>query len=663
MKESVRIVVVGDHSAGKTSLIKTLISEEFDNEVPPTLPVVVIPPEVVPERVHVSIVDTSSKPADKAQLEGELLRADVIVLVYDVSKKDALQRVRSFWLHEFDRLRLDVPVILVGNKMDLRGGSAENPSYSLENEIMPIMNEYKNLETCIEASSKQLFNVAEVFYFAQKAVLHPTAPIYDVKEHRLKPLAVAALKRIFRLCDADHDGKLNDHELNEFQFKCFNVHLRNEELVGVKNVVRENARSGLDADGNLTFDGFLYLHTLFIIKGRAETCWTVFRRFGYDDDLRLNLAQVVPELRRQPDQSIEMTEHCLKFLERIFGLCDADKDNALSPTELAEVFSPVPPDVSFHLYLGVENESNTEAVGTQYPVLTRLNPKGHLELEGFVSCWCQRFLADPELALLNLIYVGYDGDALSAVRVTKRRRRERRATISSRTVLHACILGPTGAGKTSFLRAFVGRRFSENLAHTKGRLAASASLKIALPNTGSASEPRVLTRTLVLTEISDHVVDEFLASEREIESCDAAVLIYDLSDASSFGYVARLFGALRTIRPDLPCLILASKQDLPAVEQEWPDSPSKFCMDEGLSLPTKVSFRESPPVQVYSSVAMLCLTPTGRPQMESKSTVTRQVLRYAAGTALIGAVAGCVYLAGKKIYKMVKDGRPAARAN
>ena len=26
-------------------------------------------------------------------------------------------------------------------------------------------------------------NVAEVFYFASKAVLHPTAPLYDVAEH------------------------------------------------------------------------------------------------------------------------------------------------------------------------------------------------------------------------------------------------------------------------------------------------------------------------------------------------------------------------------------------------------------------------------------------------------------------------------------------------
>ena len=33
--------------------------------------------------------------------------------------------------------------------------------------------------------------------------------------------------------------------------------------------------------------GFLFLHTLFIQRGRHETTWTVLRRFGYDDDLDL----------------------------------------------------------------------------------------------------------------------------------------------------------------------------------------------------------------------------------------------------------------------------------------------------------------------------------------------------------------------------------------
>lgn len=40
--------------------------------------------------------------------------------------------------------------------------------------------------------------------------------------------------------------------------------------------------------------GFLFLHTLFIQRGRHETTWTVLRRFGYDDDLELNQDYLFP---------------------------------------------------------------------------------------------------------------------------------------------------------------------------------------------------------------------------------------------------------------------------------------------------------------------------------------------------------------------------------
>jgi Ras family protein T1 len=91
---------------------------------------------------------------------------------------------------------------------------------SLEDEILPIMKEFKvrfiilllsvilelgaflqEVETCVECSAKTPLNVSEVFYFAQKAVLHPTAPLYDSRDH----------VSLFRLTH-------NKHNLIIFQF-------------------------------------------------------------------------------------------------------------------------------------------------------------------------------------------------------------------------------------------------------------------------------------------------------------------------------------------------------------------------------------------------------------------------------------------------------------
>lgn len=139
-----------------------------------------------------------------------------------------------------------VPIILVGNKSDLRCGS------SMET-ILPIMNQFSEIETCVEVrlnsltdfssllitticthlltlqvrcthitncqvshkylhmhplsgfrllggknsemfsllifsfkcSAKNLKNISELFYYAQKAVLHPTAPLYDPEDKQV----------------------------------------------------------------------------------------------------------------------------------------------------------------------------------------------------------------------------------------------------------------------------------------------------------------------------------------------------------------------------------------------------------------------------------------------------------------------------------------------
>lgn len=169
------------------------------------------------------------------------------------------------------------------------------------------------METCVECSAKQSLNVSEAFYFSQKAVLHPTAPLYDSREHTLKPACVAALARIFMLCDSDKDNLLNDEELNDFQRKCFNAPLQQQELEGVKEVVRENVENGIGESG-LTVEGFLFLHTLFIQRGRLETTWTVLRKFGYGDDLSLREDFLCPPYVVNPNLSIAVSHTYLMIL-------------------------------------------------------------------------------------------------------------------------------------------------------------------------------------------------------------------------------------------------------------------------------------------------------------------------------------------------------------
>ncbi|KAJ6790601.1 putative mitochondrial Rho GTPase 1 [Iris pallida] len=313
-RSNVRMAVIGDPGTGKSSLIVSVATESFPDNVPPVLPPTRLPADYYPDRVpphhhrhpiqapplfrprlfthlHFSpllgafmqiLICLICSPENKQKMVSECQAADAILLTYACDRPATLDRLSTYWLPELRRLDIKVPVIVVGCKLDLR----DEQQVSLEQVMAPIMQQFREIETCIECSALRQIQVPEVFYYAQKAVLHPTAPLFDQESQSLKPRCVRALKRIFILCDHDRDGALSDAELNDFQVRCFNAPLQPTEIVGVKKVVQEKMPEGVNEHG-LTLTGFLFLHALFIEKGRLETTWTVLRKFGYDNDIKL----------------------------------------------------------------------------------------------------------------------------------------------------------------------------------------------------------------------------------------------------------------------------------------------------------------------------------------------------------------------------------------
>ena len=97
-------------------------------------------------------------PQDRVHLESEIRKAHVICVVYSIDNPHSFDRIPTYWLPQFHQLGVNVhifwfifwahvwlvaqvPVILVGNKIDLRGGEVTNEA--LEDEIIPIMKEFK----------------------------------------------------------------------------------------------------------------------------------------------------------------------------------------------------------------------------------------------------------------------------------------------------------------------------------------------------------------------------------------------------------------------------------------------------------------------------------------------------------------------------------------
>ncbi|KOS17371.1 Mitochondrial Rho GTPase 1 [Escovopsis weberi] len=259
MPTAVRICVCGDESTGKSSLIASLVKDQFmTNKIQPVLPQITIPPSIgTPENVTTTIVDTSARPQDRTTLRKEIRKCNVILLVY--ADHYSYERVALFWVPYFRSLGVNVPVVLCANKSDLVG-QGSTPQV-VEEEMLPVMAEFREIDSCIRTSARDHRNVNEVFFLCQKAVTHPIAPLFDYKEGHLKPNCASALKRIFYLCDKNQDGYLDNQEMRYFQSRCFDKPLTDDDLENIKLSISK-ILPGSRLDKGIDLRGFLQLNQM-----------------------------------------------------------------------------------------------------------------------------------------------------------------------------------------------------------------------------------------------------------------------------------------------------------------------------------------------------------------------------------------------------------------
>lgn len=620
---------------GKTSIIEVLITEKFQEQVQPVLPVLVVPKDVTPEHVHVSIVDTPGDPDQVAKVETELQQSDVVVLVYAIDDVTSTNRVISYWLPKFRAMSLSAPIVLVGNKIDIRGGVADpEASAKMEAFIKPIMDRFREVDVCIECSAKTVSNISEVFYFAQKAVLYPTGPVYNVESHSLRPKAVAALRRIFKLCDKDGDGRLNDKELNDFQYKCFGVHLQPAELEGVKKVVKENRpNDGLNEDESLTAEGFIYLHTLFVQKGRLETTWIVLRRFGYDDDMRLKIE--VKDLPKVGEgQSVELSDKGKEFLSEIFKSADKDEDGYLSTSEVKGIFTEC-----------VDGPFAVNKLKNQGPRLVRnyqMDGKGDfVNLDAFLCRWSMFVIDSVEDAMRSLLYLGYRDELQSAVRVTKSRRRDRNARSVSREVMQVGVMGLDGPIKTDVVRALVGY---------EPRYLDQVDVMAATRKSDGENE-----KILVLRSLGSEEDGKLLTERGKIDEFDIVCVVFDVSSQESFNKGLEVYHSLEERKSSMKIPVVfvgAFGEDVTSEGTEVLNAADNFCLEQKLPTPTRISVSDGDYGQLYEDLLGVAVFPqVACPDYYCDEEGPSSSTWVTAGKLALGAVViGGVAYGAKKVY-------------
>lgn len=349
--------------------------------------------------------------------------------------------------------------------------------------------------------------------------------------------------------------------MNLFQLRCFNSPLENEALEDVKNIVKRNVPDGIFDDG-LTLSGFLFLHMLFIQRGRHETTWTVLRRFGYNDTVQLDESYLRPEFEIPLGCSTELSISGIQFITALFKKYDKDQDDLLSPIELANLFNTCPYIPAYFTKESIESYINA-------------GKENYLNFDAFQSLWTLMTLIDAKLTLEFFAYLGFktspEDSQLDGIIITRDKRVDLQKKQTSRNVFTCHLIGPHGAGKSTFMKGLLGRNLQEqaqqNFNHKDGQ--DTPNYVINSMNI-YGQEKSLIMREVDIFDLSDKL------SEPEL-FCDVVCLMYDSSDPKSFEYIARIF--LKHFNNcKLPVLIVAAKSDESPVKQQYSIQPDEFCI-------------------------------------------------------------------------------------
>lgn len=173
-----KLVIVGDGACGKTCLLIVFSKDQFPEVYVPTVfENYVADIEVDGKCVELALWDTAGQEDYDRLRPLSYPDTDVILMCFSIDSPDSLENIPEKWTPEVRHFCPTVPIVLVGNKKDLRfdeatrrelGKSKQEPVKTEEGRAMA---DKIGAYDYLECSAKLNEGVREVFETATKAAL------------------------------------------------------------------------------------------------------------------------------------------------------------------------------------------------------------------------------------------------------------------------------------------------------------------------------------------------------------------------------------------------------------------------------------------------------------------------------------------------------------
>ncbi|XP_034019534.1 ras and EF-hand domain-containing protein isoform X2 [Thalassophryne amazonica] len=169
-----KVVLVGNSSVGKTSLLRSFCQGWFHSATTPTVGVDYSVKTLILNNVRVAMQlwDTAGQERYRSITKQFFRKADGVVVMYDITAKESFKAVKSWLAHVQSTSGEGVPILLLGNKVDM-GGSRE--VLFKEADLLA----YENNLIFYEVSAYTNQNVAESFTRLARVLMEQEDKVRD----------------------------------------------------------------------------------------------------------------------------------------------------------------------------------------------------------------------------------------------------------------------------------------------------------------------------------------------------------------------------------------------------------------------------------------------------------------------------------------------------
>jgi len=173
-----KLVIVGDGACGKTCLLIVFSKDQFPEVYVPTVfENYVADIEVDGKQVELALWDTAGQEDYDRLRPLSYPDTDVILMCFSIDSPDSLENIPEKWTPEVKHFCPNVPIILVGNKKDLRNDEATKHELQKMKQEPVKQDEGVGMSgkisafAYLECSAKSKEGVREVFETATRAAL------------------------------------------------------------------------------------------------------------------------------------------------------------------------------------------------------------------------------------------------------------------------------------------------------------------------------------------------------------------------------------------------------------------------------------------------------------------------------------------------------------